>query len=61
MKKKRNPTDATLRNVKASGKRFAALEMRVKELETIVDYIAVVFRVVPNRVKALKNVYKSKK
>lgn len=32
-KKKKNPQDATLRNVRAASKKIAALTKRVKELE----------------------------
>lgn len=33
MKKKRNPNDSTLRNVRAANKRLKKLEMRVRILE----------------------------
>lgn len=37
MKKKKQPTDATLRNVRAAKKRESKLEKRIKELERKVD------------------------
>ena len=41
MKKKKQPTDATLRNVRAAKKRESKLEKRIKELERKVDYIMI--------------------
>lgn len=37
MAKKKNPQDATLRNVRASNKALLLLRRRVKVLETLVD------------------------
>lgn len=39
MKKKKNPTDSTMRNVRAANKKIAALEKRVKKLEAYVAHL----------------------
>ncbi len=42
MKNKKQPTDATLRNVRAAKKRESKLEKRIKELEKRIDSLEAV-------------------